>query len=466
MGTRAAIYARISDDRAGGGLGVARQVADCSAHARSLGWSVVEVYEDNDQSAYSGKRRPGYQRLMEAIARGELDGVIAWHTDRLHRSLAELESFITACEEHRVRIETVRSGTLDLSTPAGRLVARLLGSAARYEVEHKSERARRKARELAEAGKLNGGGTRPFGFESNGLTVRKSEATVIRQLAERLLAGETLGSLCRWLNTEEIPTSTGGEWSLQTLRRMLMSARISGQRAHGPEIVGKAEWPAIITPEQTTRIRALLMDPARRTNRSARRYLLTGGLIVCGRCGTRMVGRPKEDGRKRYVCAGPPQGKGCGRMYILTDDVDELVTKSVLYRLDTEELADALSGRAGDDTAAAEAQEELAAARKRLMELSEMLGAGELTRAQFVAAKRKVEHRELAAQQILNASTKAAALDSYIGTGAALSPSWDSMNLDRQRAIVSALVESVHIGPAVRGRNTFDPDRITIMWKV
>jgi site-specific DNA recombinase len=36
-------------------------------------------------------------------------------------------------------------------------------------------------------------------------------------------------------------------WKMQTLRRMLMSPRISGQREHRGEIVGPAEWPAIIT---------------------------------------------------------------------------------------------------------------------------------------------------------------------------------------------------------------------------
>jgi site-specific DNA recombinase len=83
---QAAIYCRISDDREGAGLGVARQEADCRERAKRLGWTVAGLYVDNDFSAYSGKIRPEYRRLLADLRAGVLDAVIAWHTDRLHRS--------------------------------------------------------------------------------------------------------------------------------------------------------------------------------------------------------------------------------------------------------------------------------------------------------------------------------------------------------------------------------------------
>jgi DNA invertase Pin-like site-specific DNA recombinase len=85
----AVIYCRISDDHEGAGLGVSRQEADCRDLAAARGWEVVAVYTDNDTSAYSGKPRPGY-RAMQAADRDEFQALIAWHTDRLHRSHVEL----------------------------------------------------------------------------------------------------------------------------------------------------------------------------------------------------------------------------------------------------------------------------------------------------------------------------------------------------------------------------------------
>jgi DNA invertase Pin-like site-specific DNA recombinase len=61
--------------------------------------------------------------------------VLAWHTDRLHRSPKELETYIDLCEPRGVVTRTVRAGELDLATASGRMVARQLGAVARYESE-------------------------------------------------------------------------------------------------------------------------------------------------------------------------------------------------------------------------------------------------------------------------------------------------------------------------------------------
>ena len=113
---RAAIYCRISQDKTGAGLGVERQEQDCRELAAHLGWLVVEVFCDNDLSAYSGKRRPRYHAMLDAIRDVLVDAVLAWHTNRLHRSPVELEEYISVRNEGReVPTHCVRAGTLDAS---------------------------------------------------------------------------------------------------------------------------------------------------------------------------------------------------------------------------------------------------------------------------------------------------------------------------------------------------------------
>ena len=96
------------------------------------------MHTDNDVSASSGKRRPGYESMLDELRSGHADAVIAWHPDRLHRQPVELETFIALCEDRGVAVQTVRSGEVDLSTPSGRAVARTIGAWARHEVEHAS----------------------------------------------------------------------------------------------------------------------------------------------------------------------------------------------------------------------------------------------------------------------------------------------------------------------------------------
>jgi DNA invertase Pin-like site-specific DNA recombinase len=62
-----------------------RQLEDCRKLAADLGWVVGDEYVDNDLSAYSGKRRPEYERLLNDLANGSRDAVLIYHVDRLTR---------------------------------------------------------------------------------------------------------------------------------------------------------------------------------------------------------------------------------------------------------------------------------------------------------------------------------------------------------------------------------------------
>lgn len=283
---RAAIYARISRDVTGEGLGVERQLADCREIAGSRGWTVAEEYVDNDISAYAGKRRPSYERMLEDIAAGQRDAVIVYNTDRLTRRPIELEQFTGICEVAGVRQLVAVTGDIDLGNDDGMFMARVLAAVAAKESGRKSERLKRKARENAEAGKPNGG-NRPFGYDKSQLTIVGPEAAVIRQLAERYLAGESMGSLTRWVQDQEIVTVTGAAWRTSTVRTILANPRIAGLRAHNGEIVGPAKWPAIITPTQHQQLVATFSRKTSSGRRVPRSYLLSG-MLRCANCGGKL----------------------------------------------------------------------------------------------------------------------------------------------------------------------------------
>lgn len=161
----AAIYSRISSDQDGTALGVARQLEDCRRLAEAQGWRVAEEYVDNDLSAYSGKNRPSYQRMLADLRDGYRDAVIVYHVDRLTRRPIELEEFIAAVDAAKVRHVRFVVGDTDLASGDGLLVARMLGAVAANESASKSRRVRRKLDEVAASGMPHGGSNRPFGYE-------------------------------------------------------------------------------------------------------------------------------------------------------------------------------------------------------------------------------------------------------------------------------------------------------------
>ena len=106
---RAAVYTRISQDATGQRAGVTPQLEDCEALANRLGWEVTHRYEDNDLSAYSGRTRPGFEAMLEAMADSEFGAVICWHPDRLFKSMTDLERLIPIATDRQVQLRTVNA---------------------------------------------------------------------------------------------------------------------------------------------------------------------------------------------------------------------------------------------------------------------------------------------------------------------------------------------------------------------
>ena len=461
---RAGIYARISSDRDGQQLGVRRQLEDCERLAERKGWEIVDRYIDDDVSAYNGRHRPDYRRMLDDLRSGLIDAVVVWHLDRLHRQPKELEEFFEVCDAAGVRNLASVTGDVDLANDDGRFLARILGAVARKESDDKSRRIKRKALELAQAGKIGGGGTRPYGYESDRRTIRVDEADIIRDCVRRVLAGESIRSICADLIERGTPTVSGKEWKTQTIRRILESGRISGQREHHGELIAQAEWPAIVDPSETARIRALFSDPDRRTNRSPRRYLLMR-LLRCGLCGETLISRPKAGGVRGYHCAKGPNFTGCGRISAIADSLEAFVVEAVLYRLDSPELAAALSGGTEDRTAAPW-QQEMDEAQFQLDELAKIYGERAISLSEWLSARKPIERRLAAAKKLLAERTHASVLSDHVGNALALRDLWSDLPLTRQRAIVAAVLDHVIVGPARRGYNRFDPDRFQPVWRV
>ena len=443
---------------------MARQIEDCERLAERKGWRVAGLYVDDDVSAWSGKRRPEYARMLAELEAGTISGLLVYDLDRLHRQPSELEAFIDLCQRLGLTNVASVSGDIDLTTAEGQFQARILGAVAKKESDDKSRRIRRKHLEIAAEGRVSGGGSRPYGYGADKVTIRPAEAAVVAECAQRLLAGEPVRSIAQRLNEQGVPTSTGGEWSPQSLRRILASPRISGQRAHRGEIVADAEWPPIISAEDGAKIRALLADPDRRTNKAARRYLL-GGLLVCSHCGERLVARPRTGGKRRYACAKGVGFSGCGRTYVNAEEVERFVTEAVLHRVDSRDLQRATERRNQQAPEAERWLAEVEAAEEQLEELAAAYGSREITMGEWKAARQPIEQRLTAARKRLAKVTHGGLLDSYVGHSDRLRADWDGLDLSQQHALVAAVVDSVRVGPARKGYNRFDESRLAAAWR-
>ncbi|MFD7790994.1 recombinase family protein [Streptomyces sp. NPDC059759] len=481
--TRAVIYCRISQDRTGAGLGVDRQRQDCEALAERNGWDVVEVYVDNDVSAYSGKKRKRYEDMLADLELGKATVVIAWHTDRLHRSPTELEKYIDLSERRGVATHTVQAGTIDLATPSGRMTARILGAVARQESEHKGHRVARARQQKAMAGEW-AGGIRPFGWgvptgettkkvdrksgeeiEAPVLDMTKSvpeEAAAVLHWTDTILSGGSIRSCVQWTNDKGLTTPRGNPMTHQDLREMLMRPRNAGIAVYRGEEVGPGQWAPLVPVEKFRAVVAILTDPARTTNRGAQPKWVGSLIYVCGRdCGEGMI--VTQSGGRQYPSYRCPSGHGGGRRAEIVDQYVEDTIVERLSRDDAHELL--LPGPDGIDVPGLQAED--VRIEQRMRNLGGMFGAGELELTAFTEGMETARAQLAGVRSQLAQAATVDPLAALVGQPD-VRKAWKTLDLERKRNVLRALVTVTLVKPRA-GRmpdgGYFDYGAIHFTWR-
>jgi DNA invertase Pin-like site-specific DNA recombinase len=451
---RAAVYTRISADQTGEGLGVARQLEDCVALADRLVWEVVARFDDNDLSAFNGKTRPGFEAMLAAMARREFGGLICWHPDRLYRSMRDLERIIEVADTAGVQIRTVNGGDLDLSNSSGRMMARILGSVARAESEHKGERQRRANAQKADAGRWQTG-NRTFGYTMTGEPL-EPEATAVRTAAADVLTGKSISQVAREWNAKGLNGTRGRPWNAPSVRRALVNPRYAALKVHQGKVVGPGKWEPLIDPDTHRGLVAFLSDPSRIICTSFEKKYMGSGVYVCGVCGGIMrhaVPGGKKPGGRRYEC----KDNQC--VVRIGQPLDAYVEMLVLGKLTETDIRNRLAKR--DDVDVDALHTRRAALAARLDDLAAMFAAGEVDASQLRRGTSDLRTQLAGVDNVLAelARTSPAVL-LLDGDPDELQQRWDAASPDIKGKIIDELMRVV-VHPARRGKG-FDPSYITI----
>ena len=126
---RVGIYLRVSTDQ----QTTENQRRVLLEVAERSGWEVVAIFEDQGISGAKGRdQRPGFDALLKAVARSEIQMVVAWSVDRLGRCLSDLLAFLGDLQAKGCDLY-LHQQAIDTSTPSGRMLFQLLGVFAEFE---------------------------------------------------------------------------------------------------------------------------------------------------------------------------------------------------------------------------------------------------------------------------------------------------------------------------------------------
>ncbi|MPZ27418.1 MAG: recombinase family protein [Micromonosporaceae bacterium] len=459
------LYARISDAKNGDTTGVDDQEKRLRQHADRLGWGVGTVIVENDTSAFQRRKvyvpgydrpqlrvvRPGWRTIINGLASGAADGLLALDLDRACRDPRDLEDLIDVVEAAtpRLPVESL-TGSLRLANDADVTQARVMVAIANKASRDTARRVAASKLRQAEAGKWQGG-QRPFGFEPDGVTVRPAEAVEIVRAAEQILAGVSLNAVVRGLRARGVTTVSGRPWARSTLNDMIVRPRIAGLMSYRGEVLEQvaAPWPAILDRARWEAVRAILADPARVTNGGVNEVRWLGsGLFACWHpdCRDRDP-NPKVRasingvGRRTYRC------RRTAHLAREIAGTDEWVLTVVAARLERRDAAGLLAPRAPVDTAALSI--EANGIRARIAEAGDLWEAGTITGAELTTRRRRLNADLDSVTATLNAAAGTDPLAGLAGNPDA-GKVLGRLDIGRQRAVVDRVCV-VRLLPAVRG---------------
>jgi site-specific DNA recombinase len=472
---RAAVYCRLSkapkvgDSSTNPRSSLDRQEQDGRRIAADQGWDVVAVFREIVPASDPYKARKEWTQLLELIEAKEVDAVILWMEDRANRHVVTAAELVKVCKEAGVSRIVLPSYEYDLTDPEDE--AKFYGEAVRaqQEIARMKKRIRRMQLELAENGHEHGGGKRPFGFTGTGpqkipLARALAEQEMIREAASRILAGDSLRGICIDWNKRRVAGTQGAMWSTRTLKRILVAPRTAGLREHNGKL-HEAAWSPIVPREQWEAVKAILEDPARRTNDrgGVYRYLLTG-LIFCGVCGNRMVG-VRKDSYIGYMCRNR-YGESNKCVQRSAAPVEELITEALFLAVESPEW-DRFAERPANDPAR-ELHEQLARDQGLLDRLEDKIAQELISPEAAMRNRAEIERRMDAAREKL-----ARLGDSRVTARVPrnLRAVWPDLSLDRRRAILKAVLKlppegkGIEVHPTGPGRRAFDPNAIKVTWR-
>ena len=464
---RAGIYARLSEtyDVA---ESVPTQLANGERHAERRGWVVAGRFKDDGYSAYKEITRDDFVRLVGAIEAGELDVVIVRDVDRLTRNLTDWNRFEKACVRHGVLLSPYTGGDLDLSTPEGAYYGGMETLRAKRESAVKSVRVREGLEWQARAGRRAGGGRPWFGYvrvyanpdepvPRKRVILREElhpvSAPALRDAAERVLRGESVGSVIREWEERGIRPVAAREWSRSSLVGTLVSPRIAGLREWQGQKYPTTEWPAIIDPDTHEQLVRLFSDPARRKNVVGRQSHLLSGLAPCPKCGHGLKYRRFSSYRARadsYACVRGVGGR-CGGVAIKAELLEEYVTGAVLDALESPRVQEALRAGDSDGPRRAELLARIQRAQDVRADARRDLADGIIDRNDWLDIRQRTEDQISAARRDYDRLAGSATVLGDIPPSEGVREAWESWNVDRRRAAIKAVLNKIVVKPLPPG---------------
>ncbi len=335
--SRVAFYTRISTDEDHQKYSLDAQKDRLEAYCKSQyddDWRLFKIYRDTESGTHMN--RPGLEEMLYDASNKAFDVLLVFRVDRLSRKVRELALMVDELTKYHIALKSITE-PFDTANAAGKMMLQMLGVFAEFEHATIVERTKVGMEKKAKGGDFVGGYV-PFGYRlepEKGLVVREEEALLVRKIFQMYALGlEGTQTVVNKLNASGIRKRSGQKWEKHGLLQILRN----------PLYVGKLRWreciydgkhDPIISEDIFKKAQEILKERATEVNgrqwHNGEERLLSG-VIMCGKCGTHMVGvstQKKDRKFPYYLCNKRWKTHDCDQAYVRADLLEKAVMMDI-----------------------------------------------------------------------------------------------------------------------------------------
>ena len=327
-----------------------RQHIDYKRSVAGEDWIEAAVYELRGISGKDSARSSQFEAIYSDVRSGSVNTILCTSLERVCRSVKDFLAFFEFLNDHGAEFVCLKQN-YDTTSPQGKLFVTIMMALAEFEREQTSERTRDATLARAERGLWNGGRLLGYDLDQDRkgyLIPNEAEAALVNFAFDTYLRTGSFAMTRETLNERGYRTKSytsrrqkhhpGKPFCISSVQYMLKNSAYVGKK----EINKKdndsdgrlvaAVWPAIVDASKFQSVERLIVVNSRTNHNNSRRirhvYVLSRGLMHCGRCRSAMEGR-SGTGRLGvryyyYVCKGPE----CG-LRVIADEVEGAVIERI-----------------------------------------------------------------------------------------------------------------------------------------
>lgn len=295
--------------------------------------------------------RPRMQELLKEVENKQYDGVLVMDIDRLGRGgMKDQGTILDAFKESHTLIITPGK-TYDLDDDSDEEMTEFKTFFARRELKAINKRMQGgRIRSVQDGNYI--GSSAPYGYDIDyigkcrTLRINETEGKVVKIIFEKYCEGNGSGAIANYLNSLGYKTKTGNRWERTSIVFILKNQIYIGNVTWKKKEIKKSKDPNKVKEQRTRDVSEWIIAKGKHkpiidmdTWEKAQEIINSkyhipyqiangpsnplAGIIVCGKCGSKMVGRPYKDAGYRLIC----KNRNCDNVSSKYEDIEKALVE-------------------------------------------------------------------------------------------------------------------------------------------